>query len=174
MAKKLENGLYVGCALSHAPKEFCQGVESVKADLRQRGYNILDFVVDESATPEEVFEWDLNCVESCDAMLAIADYPSQGLGWEMATATRLGKPTLAVAEIGRKVTRFTIGAAGVLPSFEFERYRYIKEVPAQFDQFLGRVLLDDYEAAAGGVQPVHSLLAARTAQGRERRFLGTV
>lgn len=138
---ELENGLYVGCALTQAPDWFKEGVEGVKLGLRERGYKILDFVGSRPAETAEVFQWDINCVQSCDAMLAIADYPSIGLGWELGTATGLGKPTLAVAEAGRKITRFALGAAEVLPNFELERYSHLQEIPDRLDQFLGRILL---------------------------------
>ena len=144
---KPEKGLYVGCALTQAPDDFKREVEGVKGTLRGRGYDILEFVGSRPATPEEVYRWDIEqCVGQCGAMLAIADYPSLGLGWEMATASNLNIPTLAVARIGRTVTRLVLGAAEAVPSFEFARYEDLQDVPDRLDQFLGRHLLSRYEA----------------------------
>lgn len=135
-------GLYVGCALTPpTPKSFVAGVESIKEALKEEGYSVLDFVGQNPATPQEVFDWDINCVRKCDAMLAIVDYPSQGLGWEMATAGQLGKPTLLVAQAERVVSRFTLGAAASLPNFEFSRYHDLEEVVERTSRFLGRVAL---------------------------------
>ncbi len=140
--RKLENGLYVGCALTQAPDDFKRDVEGVKGALRGRGYDVLEFVGSRPATPEEVYRWDIEqCVGQCSAMLAIADYPSLGLGWEMATASNLNIPTLAVARVGRSMTRLVLGAAEAVPSFEFARYEDLQDVPDQLDRFLGRRLL---------------------------------
>ena len=134
---RLENGLYVGCALTQAPDDFKKDVEDIKEVLRKRKYDVLEFVGSRSATPEEVYHRDIEqCVGRCSAMLAIVDYPSLGLGWEMATASSLKRPTLAVAQIGRAVSRLILGAAEVIPSFEFENYENIRDVPDQLDEFL--------------------------------------
>lgn len=142
---RLENGLYVGCALTQAPDDFKKSVEGIKESLRERGHSVLEFVGSKPASPEEVYRWDImQCVGKCGVMLAIADYPSLGLGWEMATASYLEIPTLAVAQIGRSVTRLVLGAAEVVPSFEFERYEDLQDVPDQFEEFLSRYLLSNY------------------------------
>ena len=136
---RLENGLYVGCALTQAPDDFKKDVEDIKGVLRKRKYDVLEFVGSRPATPEEVYRWDIEqCIGRCSAMLAIVDYPSLGLGWEMATASNLKTPALAVAQIGRAVSRLILGAAEVIPSFEFENYENIRDVPDQLDEFLSR------------------------------------
>ena len=137
---KLENGLYVGCGLTYAPKHFKREVEDLNDNLRA-DYKILDFVGDKPATNAEVYRWDINCVERCDAMLAIVDYPSLGLGWEMAAADHWKKPTLLVARVGREVSRLVLGAADDLPTFGFASYEYLRDVPEELDQFLGQRLL---------------------------------
>ena len=137
MAELTNNSLYVGCGLTHAPAEFKAGVEELKDSLRQ-DYDVLDFVGDQQATPEEVFNWDIRCVGECGLMLAIADYPSLGLGYEIATANHHQTPTLAVAKIGSAVTRFLLGAPPVVPKFEFERYEDLQEVPDRLNSFAGR------------------------------------
>ena len=138
---RLENGLYVGCALTQAPEDFKKDVENIKGVLREREYDILEFVGDRPAAPEEVYRWDIEqCVVKCSAMLSIMDYPSHGLGWEMATAGNLGKPTLAVARVGRVVSRLILGAAEVISSFEFENYECLQDIPDQLDAFLDRCL----------------------------------
>ena len=145
---KLENGLYVGCGLTYAPEHFKREVEDLKDNLRA-DYKILDFVGEKPATNAEVYLWDIEeCVKGCDAMLAIVDHPSIGLGWEMCTADHGGKPTLFVARVGREVSRLVLGAAEVLPSFEFERYEDLWEVPEKLNRFLGQHLLSDYVSEA--------------------------
>lgn len=118
-----EAKLYVGCSLTQAPEEFKESVEGLKIVLRQRGYEVFDFVGLVNGTAEEVYRWDIgHCVKACDLLVGICDYPSIGLGWELATSVRLGKQTLAVAHVDASVTRLIAGAAEVEPNFTFERY----------------------------------------------------
>ena len=145
-----KKSLYVGCALTQASDEFKGKVEYLKDDLRGY-YNVMDFVGDKPASPGKVYQQDIEeCVVKCDVMLAIADYPSIGLGWEMATAASLRTPTLAVAQIGRVVTRLMLGAAEVLPTFEFERYEDLSEVKERLGQFMARHLLATASATSLG------------------------
>ena len=135
---RLENGLYVGCALTQAPDDFKKDVENLKGVLK---YDVLEFVGSRPAAPPEVYRQDIErSVGRCSAMLAIVDYPSLGLGWEMATASNLKTPTLAVAQVGRAISRLVLGAAEVIPSFEFENYEHLRDVPDQLDEFLSRHL----------------------------------
>ena len=134
---ELKKGLYVGCGLTYAPEDFKEGVAGVKAALSQRGYDILEFVGERSASPAEVYIHDIKqCVEVAKAMLAIVDYPSSGLGWEMATADKIGIPALVVARVGRTVSRLVLGAAEVIPSFRFQRYEEFRDIADQLDCFL--------------------------------------
>ena len=134
---KFPNGVYVGCGLTQAPEAFKASVERLKAALMARGYQVLEFVGTRPAPPQEVYNHDIKeCVGKCDAMLAIVDYPSLGLGWELAAAGNLGIPTLAVAQNRAPVSRLILGAAEALPSMGFERYGQLQEVPAMFEVFL--------------------------------------
>lgn len=69
-------------------------------------------------------------------MLAVVDYPSPGLGWEMAIASGLAIPTLIVAQSGRPVNRLVEGIAEVIPLFKLERYKNLQNVTDQLDHFL--------------------------------------
>lgn len=146
-----ESSLYVGCALTNQPRAFEQEIDDVKANIRLLGHRVLDFVGSKAATPGEVYDHDIGHVTACQAMLAIVDHPSLGLGMEIQTAIQLEKPTLAVARIGRQVTRMVLGAAENFPFFEFECYEDLDQVPELFDQFLGRRLLSCYGAGLDGV-----------------------
>src|SRR4029453_14282793 len=123
--------LYVGFSLTHASEEFKTRVEAFKTALRQMGYSVLDFFSPVAGTPRDVYEWDIgHCVVDCDAYVGICDEASIGLGWELAEAVRLGKPTLAVAHVDSKVTRLVLGAADAEPNLRFESYEdLVKDVP---------------------------------------------
>ncbi|MDO8591902.1 MAG: hypothetical protein Q7R60_03215 [bacterium] len=131
MAKTAKNKkrLYIGCALTEAPQDFKNAVEQLKKGLRAEGYEVFDFVGLIAGTPVDVFNWDIgHCVKDCEALIAICDYPSIGLGYELAEAVRLKKPILALAHRDSRVTRLVLGAAEVLPSFSFQRYDELKGV----------------------------------------------
>lgn len=120
--------LYVGCSLTHAPEEFKELVEAFKDALRAEGYEVFNFVGLVNGTPRDVYEQDIcEFVRKADALIAICDHPSLGLGWETGEAVRLGKPVLAVAHTDNHVTRLIVGAAEVEPNFSFERYEDMTE-----------------------------------------------
>lgn len=126
--------LYIGCSLTQAPKEFIQQVEDLKNSLREH-YEVYDFVGLTNGTNEDVYKWDIErCVATCDIFLAICDYPSIGLGWELNEGVRLGKPVLGVAREDALITRLVLGAAVLKPNFTFERYQDITtDIPRLLD-----------------------------------------
>ena len=128
--------LYVGCSLSHASEAFKASVEELKEALRDRGYEVFNFLGLVDGTERDVYELDIqHNVAECDALIAICDEPSIGLGWEMAVAAKLNKKVLAVAHTDAKVTRLVLGAAEVEPHMRFGRYdNLVADVPGLVDQ----------------------------------------
>ena len=127
--------LYVGCALTHASEEFRQEVESVKEALRKDS-EVMDFLGLVDGTAGDVYEWDINnCVKNCNIFVAIVDYPSLGLGYEMATAIeKPHKPTLALAQTDSKVGRIIWGINQ--PHYRFSRYASLSEIPSMVQSFV--------------------------------------
>ena len=118
----IRSKLYVGCSLTQAPEAFKDEVKQFKDGLRGQ-YDVFDFVGLTGGTAADVYNWDIgHCVRDCDAFIAICDYPSIGLGWELGEATNHNKPILAVAHERSTVTRLVLGAAAVEPNVRFERY----------------------------------------------------
>ena len=135
--KKTQTQLYVGCSLTQAPDAFKAEVENLKGALRSQDYEVFDFVGLVNGTPADVYNWDIgHCVRDCQALIAVCDYPSLGLGWELSEAVRLGKPVLAVAHEQASVTRLVIGAAEVEPNIRFERYRTLAEILPMISEVL--------------------------------------
>lgn len=122
----MKKKLYVGCPLRHAPEEFIEQVEKLKNGLR-KDFDVLDFVGRDIGTPEEVFQRDTEQVRMCDCFLAICDLPSLGLGYEIALALELEKPTpLAVAHEDADVSRMVLGIAH--QNFAFKRYGSVDDI----------------------------------------------
>lgn len=96
--------IYIGCSLTYASEEFKQEIEELKNILR-KDYEILDFVWLVDWTCTDVYNWDTNCVKSCDLMIAECSYPSIGLWYELWLWNSLKKPIFAIAKKDAKVTR---------------------------------------------------------------------
>jgi hypothetical protein len=129
--------LYVGCALTNAPEEFKEQVEQFKHALRAEGYEVFDFVGLVSGTAADVYNWDIkHCVANCQALIAICDFPSIGLGYEMNEAIRLKKPVLALAHKESRVTRLIHGAAEAESNFHLERYETLNGAVPFADKWL--------------------------------------
>jgi len=120
--------LYVGCSLTHAPEAFKQQIKQLKITLNHH-YEIFEFVGLISGTEQGVYQWDVGqCIPQSDVVLAICDYPSLGLGYEIATAVeRHHKPVLAVAHADARVTRLILGVQA--PGYTFKRYQNMAEIP---------------------------------------------
>ena len=119
--------LYIGCLLTHAPKEFVDMVEKLKGVLR-KGYEVFDFVGLMDGTPTLVYKQDIQkCVALCDIFVAICDYPSLGLGYEMATALeKYSKPTLALAMENAQSSRLVFAIDH--PMYTFKYYKTLEDI----------------------------------------------
>ncbi|MHB0978258.1 MAG: hypothetical protein ACYC1K_02550 [Minisyncoccota bacterium] len=119
--------LYVGCALQFAPPTFVAAIQDLKIELKKH-FNVLEFLFPHPGTDEDVYVLDIRQhVAKCDLMLAIADYPSTGLGYEMAVAIeKYGKPVLCLASINSRPSRLIMGINR--PSYEFNRYNILGDV----------------------------------------------
>jgi hypothetical protein len=119
---KANLSLYVGCALTHAPEEFKQNVQTLKDRLKEV-CNVLEFVGLTNGTNNDVYNHDINvCVRGCDLFVAICDMPSIGLGYELGTQVEDRKmPALAVAQADPIVTRLVLGI--LKPHYKFQRYK---------------------------------------------------
>lgn len=129
-----ESRIYVGCSLTQAPEKFRDDVRDYKESLRGAGYDVFDFKGLKDGTEADVYRWDIErCVRQCDILVGVCDYPSLGLGWELAEATRLGKEVLAIAHEESQITRLILGAAAVEPNVHFARYTDLSDTLPMVD-----------------------------------------
>jgi hypothetical protein len=131
--------IYVGCSLTNAPESFDVEVEALKGQLRQAGHEVLEFFGRSPGDPRDVYKTDIHDrVAKCEMSLAVCDWPSIGLGWELGTAVeKYRKPTLAVAKRTSVVTRFVFGAECELNlNFQFRRYDDMSEIVLMVASFL--------------------------------------
>jgi hypothetical protein len=118
--------VYVACSLTHASEEFKQQVELLKDSLR-KVCRVLCFLGISDDTAHAIYEHDIhNCVYRSDLVVAITDFPSTGLGYEIGTQVEARRmPVLAVAHIDSKVTKLILDPQQ--PGYEFHRYRNFHE-----------------------------------------------
>ena len=127
--------IYIGCALTNISNLerdlLLKNISDLKEKLREH-FEVLEFLWVKSdpvkATPKQVYRVDIkNCVKDADCMLAICDYASLGLGYEMATAIEKYEiPVLAVAHKDSKVSKLIRGIDK--KNFTFYYYNSFDEV----------------------------------------------
>jgi len=111
--------VYVGCALTHAPLEYRQMIESFKNKLRLVTWiTVLDFVTPESVLPSPdsigIYQNDIHeCIGTADVFIADVTYPSLGLGWELGTAIEKHKIlTIMCHQKDARISNLVLGAPG--------------------------------------------------------------
>ncbi len=130
--------VYVGCGIYNAPDDFVQNVEALKQQLKRK-YHVLDFLFSSSqdADPFDVVKFDLQNVKEANFFLAIADYPSLGLGIEIGKANELKKPTLIVANT-ENVSKMVRGNKQENPNSEFKVYSDFNHLLDIVDEFVSK------------------------------------
>jgi nucleoside 2-deoxyribosyltransferase len=104
--------VYVGCALKKSSEEYRDFVTEFKSSLQDLpDINVMEFLGLTAGTATDVYTVDLGNVRDCDAMIAMIDEPSIGLGMEIQYATSLKKQLLCLNRTGNDVTRMVIGAS---------------------------------------------------------------
>ncbi len=103
--------------------------------LKERGYEILtEWVVDnildieKGATPEEVFERDVEKLDECDVLVADVSYPSLGVGFEIAYTLLKGKPVIAFCREDRLEKTSALIRGIKWSNFKLIVYRDVREL----------------------------------------------
>jgi hypothetical protein len=117
--------VYIGCSLTYAPEDFKKNVESLKKKLT-KDCHLLHFKgLSDQNIPRDVYIHDIvNNVRQSDLLVAICDYPSTGLGYEIAVQAEDRKmPVLAVAHKDSLVSKLIIDPK--VSDYDFYRYEDI-------------------------------------------------
>lgn len=120
-SKFFNYSVYVACSLTHASPEFIAEVELFKKELGTI-CNILRFLGLGGHAPYDIYKQDIQeCVRKSDLVVAICDYPSIGLGYEMGTQIEGRRmPCLAIAHKKSLVSALIHDMRQ--PGVEFKRY----------------------------------------------------
>lgn len=134
--------LYFGCALTHTSVEYRQFIQDLRQSLKA-DFDVLEFLSDpldmqlnDMSIIHQIYEHDVNCVKSCDIMIAECSYASTGLGFELGLAIERDKPVLAIAGKDVYVTRLVQGVTH--PKFSFRRYGSTEEVTELIKEFVAK------------------------------------
>lgn len=138
----MKKKLYIGCALTHLPPErkdvFLKMIQELREKLKDN-FNIMEFLGitgPSTAQPELVYDHDIkNSVMKADCMLAICDFASLGLGYELATAVeKCGIPVLAMAHKDSHVSNLIRGISH--PKYNFSHYGSVEDIINQANKTL--------------------------------------
>ncbi len=123
--RKRKIRIYLGCALTNAPKEFIKDIEKLKKILKKK-VEIFEFAGLAVPSIAEVYQHDTNMVRRADAVVANISYASLGLGMEMGIAIENKKPLITLVDDTCKTTRFLI--SGYVDPYHFSlRYKSISQ-----------------------------------------------
>jgi len=102
-------------ALTEAPLAFREEFQGgLKTGLRMlENAEVLDFVGLEDGTESDVYCHDRFCTEQADLCVFICDYPSTGLGMEIAFRLASGKPMLCFKRYKAHITRMVTGMCAI-------------------------------------------------------------
>ena len=109
----MKKTVYIGMALTNAPKDFVDEFypELCSALEATGNIEIIKFLGLEAGEPLSVHKYDTGCIASADLMVGICDYPSTGLGMEIMHRHNLKKPLLLFSHKDATITRMVIGFA---------------------------------------------------------------
>lgn len=131
--------VYLACAMTNRERDVRPVAELLRA-LAEAGHEVLtphvvgevEHSPDGSLSDAELAARDLAWLGQADCLIAEVSTPSHGVGIEVATAVRLGKPVLAIAHRLARVSRLLAG----LPGVRLERYTDAAEAVACGLRFL--------------------------------------
>lgn len=108
------------------------GHRVLTAHLAEADVMAQDAVVDAAS----VYARDLDWLRSCDALVAEVTTPSHGVGFEIAHAVSLAKPSLCLHRAGVRVSKMITGCPS--PHLVVAEYATLEEAHARVAAFLGR------------------------------------
>lgn len=134
--------IYVGMALTEAPDEFRNDFQAeLKQALRTiEGVKLLDFIGLENGTEVDVYRHDRKCTVESNLCIFIVDYPSIGLGMEIAYRLETGGPILVFRKANKKVTRMLTGALSTM-NLTIDVYDSVAAIESRVRQELKRLNL---------------------------------
>lgn len=117
--------IYLACALTLATPEHKALMDQLRSRLK-KDFEVLDFFGLKSGQATEVYQYDKNCIDKCDLVIAECSEQSLGVGYEIGYALSTSKKVLAFAREGLTVGRMVRGITD--PNFNFQFYSNPEEI----------------------------------------------
>ena len=107
------------------------------AHLAEPGAMSLEASVD----PVEVYSRDVNWIRECNVLVAEVSAPSHGVGYEIGYALGLGKPVLALYQVGSRVSKMISGNPD--PNLLVMAYESPEQAVEILREFLSKYLIHE-------------------------------
>jgi len=127
--------VYLAASMRGAGRNL-QELRKVVEELKKSGLEVLTEAwilnevldVDRGVPPEEIFERDLKALDDADVVLADVNFPSLGVGFEIAYALLRGKRVVAFCreDRARKLSALILGITW--PNFELVTYSTVENL----------------------------------------------
>lgn len=116
-----------------------RGASVVNVEALQKSLSVFGEVLSENfdyskdpSRDHHIFEKDMEMLRSADVVVAEVSNPSLGVGYEIGTAEKLGKPILCLAQKGIMVSAMITGN----PACKVEYYSSVEEAHSHVKNFL--------------------------------------
>jgi hypothetical protein len=118
---------------------FSREFNLLKATLRAEGAKLYEFVGISDKDSEETSEYDINCVELADLVLAIHFLPSTGVGVEVGWKSAKQEHVISAAQRGLYISKLIHGLKVKNPNYQYVEYDDILDlVPIVIAHFARR------------------------------------
>jgi nucleoside 2-deoxyribosyltransferase len=141
--------IYVASSVTFASEAHRRFVHAFKQELRlSTSALILEWIGKSSHLKlDDFYKRDFNNVRMCDAMIAVVDEPSIGLGMELQEAIARRKPLICLRKEGTSLSRLLVSAHDSL-GLQIEEYRDMPEAIAIASDFVNAIAERESETAA--------------------------
>lgn len=105
----METRIYVGNALTNVSPEYLEFINIIKKELNSiDDVKVLEYK-GTGGTPEEIARHNITQLVNCDILLAMRDFPSEGLGIEIAKCSDMDKFIILANNVLSKPSKFALG-----------------------------------------------------------------
>lgn len=136
----MKKRLYIACALTSVPNSEKSTYMSFIDEIKKRAsidYEVIDFLsaIKKDPNPQDVYSFDMACLEKAHYMLAFLDYPGTGLGYELCHMIQVeNKPVLALTKDMSHVSKLIRGIKS--ESFVLDTYNEIDDCIGKLTSFV--------------------------------------
>jgi len=103
---------------------------------------------EDTVSARSVYKRDMQWLDECDGLIAEISTPSHGVGYEIAMALILGKPTFCCFQLGHKVSKILLG--NTHPNLHLNAYHNMEDLLPLIQDFLMNIHPGDIHHSIAG------------------------